>query len=104
MATIFSSDDCRLQARVIVNSTELDAKGKTDIMWHICENLAKSLLHKIISDRVIQKSYDEIKNQVELMLDVYVLTPSELSRLLAEACESGERDAVAWIKVSREGK
>ncbi len=97
MANLIPETATRLQATAFVHDAELEAIGRDRIIRMEAEKMAIAALHKILSDCIkTEGNYMGFKGQT-LRLDVYVLAPHELHRLIVEAREQGERDAVQWI-------
>lgn len=82
----------RLSASTLVNrleSYENYRMGKRQLFLELMKELGKKLLQKIISEKVlIEENFEEF-DSTRLSIDVCVLTPRELDRLLAEARDKG---------------
>lgn len=96
MAGLVPEDATRLQATAFVHGAELAAIGRDAIIRASAERLAESALRKLLSDCITTEGdYQGYPGQT-LVLDVYVLAPHELHKMLAEARKAGERDAMHW--------
>lgn len=86
----------RLQAGAFVQNAELSAKGRGEIIHAAAKKLAESAMQKILTDCVkTEGNYMGYPGQM-LRLDVYVLSPEELHKMLMEAFQQGCRDAMRW--------
>lgn len=95
MATFIPESVMRLRGDAIVNNAELSALGRGNIIREGMRNLAESALQKLMNDCIKTQDYMGYKGN-HLHLDVCVVEPGELLRMLAEARREGERDAQRW--------
>ncbi len=95
MATLFPENITRLQATAFVDGAELSNLGRSGIIRHAAKDLAEKALRKLLDDCIKTEDYQGYRGQT-LSLDVCVIEPGELLRLLAQAREEGERDAARW--------
>jgi hypothetical protein len=95
MAVLIPETITRLQATAFVNDAELNALGRDKIIRASAEQMAEQALRKILNDCVKTEDYMGYQGQT-LSLDVYVIAPDELHKLLEEARVQGERDALRW--------
>lgn len=95
MSYIIPEQTTRLNASVFVNNAELSAVGRDQIFRLAAQNLAETALRKLIDDCIRTDEHQGFKGQT-LRLDVYVIEPSELHKMLAEARQQGEMDAMRW--------
>lgn len=83
----------RLNCTAFVHGAEIARVGRNEIIRTAAKQMAESALRKLIED-CIQTEGDYMGMPGDrLKLDVYVLTPDELDRLVAEARANGMRDA-----------
>jgi spore coat polysaccharide biosynthesis protein SpsF (cytidylyltransferase family) len=96
MGYLIPENLCRLQSTMFVNRTELDNIGRDNLLRCAAERLAEEGLRKLIKDCI--KSTEEYMGYQgsTLGIDVYVLSPEELHKLVANARMEGERDAIRW--------
>ncbi len=98
MAGLIPESATRLQATAFVRDAELAAIGRDKIIRHEAEHMAECALRKLLKDCIkTEGDYMGYTGQT-LRLDVYVLAPNELHKMLAEAREQGERDAQRWMR------
>ena len=96
MAGLIPETATRLQAIAFVHDAELTAIGRDGIIREQAKMLAEQALRKLLSDCVKSEgSYMGYTGQT-LRLDVYVIAPDELHKMLAEARAQGENDALRW--------
>lgn len=93
MAWLIPETTTRLQATAFVTNAELSAMGRTSIIRMAAEQLAERALRKLMDDCIKIKEYEGHPGK-RLDLDVYVLAPHELHKMLADARRQGERDAL----------
>lgn len=97
MSVLLPENLCRLQATCFVQDAELQVVGRSGIIRHAAEKLCRQALEKLLTDCVKSEgSYMGFSGST-LMLDVYVLSPTELHQALAQAVEIGRRDASRWF-------
>lgn len=97
MAYLVPEDLARLQAMALVHDAELQAIGAENILRHASRSLAEQAVHKLITDCIKVEPAQELGYTGKcLRLDVYVIHPQELYRLLAQAAERGARDGMYW--------
>ena len=99
MATLFPESVTRLQATAFVQNAELFNIGRTEIIRHAAKDLAEKALRKLLGDCIKTEDYHGYRGQT-LTLDVCVIEPGELLRMLAQAREQGERDAARWASLT----
>ena len=96
MASLIPESAMRLQSKAFVRDAELEAIGRGEIILHAAEQMAHSALRKLMDDCIkTEGDYMGYRGQT-LSLDVYVLSPDELHKMLVEARAEGERDALRW--------
>jgi spore coat polysaccharide biosynthesis protein SpsF (cytidylyltransferase family) len=96
MAGLIPETITRLQIKAFVRDAELEAIGRDRIIRASAEQMAEQALHKILRDCIkTEGDYMGYKGQT-LSLDVYVMAPDELHKMLAESRMQGERDAMRW--------
>lgn len=96
MATLIPEDK-RLQATAFVKNAELEAIGRGQIIRHAAEEMAEMALRKILDGCITTKgNYMGYQGQT-LKLDVYVLSPQELHKIIVKARQEGEQDARRWM-------
>ena len=100
MGTLVPETLTRLQARAFVCDAELHAIGREQIIRTRAEHMAEQALRKILADCVKTEEYMRYSGQM-LHLDVYVVAPDELYKMLAEARMQGECDARYWATGSQ---
>lgn len=100
MAGLIPESATRLQAVAFVRDAELAAIGRDRIIRAQAEQLAENALRKLLSDCIETKGgYMGYAGQT-LRLDVYVIAPHELHKMLADARTQGEHDALRWARDS----
>jgi hypothetical protein len=83
----------RLTCTAFVSSREVERYKREDLIRTAAKQMVESPLRKLIED-CIQTEGDYMgRPGGRLKLDVYVMTPDELDRLVAEARAHGMRDA-----------
>lgn len=96
MASLIPENVMRLQSKAFVKGAELEVLGRGEIILAAAEQMAHSALRKLMDDCIkTEGDYMGYQGQT-LSLDVYVLSPSELHKMLIEARAEGERDALRW--------
>lgn len=96
MAELIPETITRLQAVAFVGNAELAAIGRDRIIRTSAEQMAEQALHKLLRDCIkTEGDYMGYTGQT-LRLDVYVLTPDELHRLISDARMRGCVDARRW--------
>jgi hypothetical protein len=95
MAGFIPENSTRLQATAFVKDAELNAIGRGEIIRTAAKQMAENALRKILNDCIRTESYMGYPGQT-LYLDVYVISPDELNRIIQEARLQGERDALRW--------
>ena len=103
MGTLVPETLTRLQARAFVHDAELHAIGRSEIIRRSAEKMAEQALHKLLTDCVKTEDYMGYAGQT-LHLDVYVIAPDELHKMLAEARMQGERDVRHWTRLGQIGE
>ena len=98
MAGLIPETATRLQATSFVNDAELAAVGRDRIIRAQAEKMAEAALRKLLKDCIKSEGdYMGYRGQT-LRLDVFVLSPEELHKMLAEARMLGEADAKFWMR------
>lgn len=97
MAFLIPETTLRLQATALVQDKELAAIGHTSLIHEYAKHLAETALWKLLRDCI--KAERDYEGQT-LRLDVYVLSPAELHKMLVDARLQGETDAKRWIRPS----
>ncbi len=96
MAVLIPESATRLQAVAFVNGAELEVVGRERIIRAAAEKLAESALQKLLAD-CIKTEGDYMGHPGHtLRLDVYVLSPQELHRIVADAFAKGWQDEARW--------
>ncbi len=96
MAGLIPESATRLQAMAFVQGAELSAIGRDKIIRAGAERMAEQALRKLLKDCIkTEGGYMGYTGQT-LSLDVYVIAPYELHKMLAEAREQGEHDALRF--------
>ena len=103
MAVLVPETATRLQAEAFVTSAELATVGRSEIIRHAAKNMAESALRKLLDDCIRTEDYQGFSGQT-LRLDVYVISPAELRKMLVDAQRQGERDALRWGNYSAAAK
>ena len=86
----------RLTCTAFVHGAEIARVGREQIIRTAAKQMAESALRKLIEESIkTEGDYIGLPGD-RLKLDVYVLTPDELDRLVAEARANGMRDAQRW--------
>jgi len=88
----------RLQATAFVNDAELAAVGRDRIIRAQAEKMAEAALRKLLKDCIKSEGDYMGYRWQTLSLDVFVLSPKELHKMLAEARMLGEADAKFWMR------
>lgn len=97
MASLIPETALRLQALAFVNDAELAAVGRVRIIRVAAEQLAENGLRKLLEDCIkTEGDYMGYRGQT-LRLDVYVLSPDELHKIIADALRTGANDASRWM-------
>ena len=97
MATVISpSKLTRLQYETFVSSAELQNTGRSTVLAHAREHLARQLLNEIVAKSITTEGGYMGYQGNRLSVDVYVLSPKELHNLILEARQQGERDALQF--------
>jgi len=97
MASLIPESALRLQGVVFVSDAELSAVGRVSIIRLAAENLAEKGLRKLMNDCIkTEGDYMGYRGQT-LKLDVYVLSPEELHKIIADALRTGGDDATRWM-------
>lgn len=96
MSSLVPETATRLQATAFVTNAELSAIGRDHIIRAACKEMAERALRKLIKDCI--KTGGDYMGHVgqTLVLDVYVLSPADLHRIIAQAREEGGNDARRW--------
>lgn len=98
MAGLIPETATRLQATAFVCDAELTAIGRDRIIRAAAEQLAETCLRKLLRDCIkTEGDYMGYSGQT-LRLDVYVIAPDELHKMLADARTRGEEDALRWMR------
>ena len=98
MAGLAPEDAVRLQVTAFVQDAELAAAGRDRIIRAQAEQMAEAALRKLLKDCIkTEGGYMGYAGQT-LRLDVFVLSPDELHKMLAEARMQGETDAKFWMR------
>jgi hypothetical protein len=95
MAVLIPETIKRLQATAFVKDAELNAIGRSEIIRTSAKLMAENALRKILNDCIKTESYMGYPGQT-LYLDVYIIAPDELNKIIQEARLQGERDALRW--------
>lgn len=86
----------RLQAGAIVHKDELTRFGKDQLMRKGAADCAEFIIRTIINECVrADRNYEEC-TAIKLDVDVYVLAPEQLHKLLAQAFEKGAEDSMRF--------
>ena len=99
MAVLIPETLKRLQATAFVKDAELNAIGRSEIIRTSAKQMPENALRKILNDCIKTESYIGYQGQT-LSLDVYVIAPDELNKIIQEARAQGERDAMRWSGTS----
>lgn len=86
----------RLQTTMWVQGAELSVVDRGSIIYEATKDLARQASHKLMQDCIKSDSEYQGHPSSRLVLDVYVLAPHELYRLLEEAQEAARTDALRW--------
>lgn len=98
MAGMIPESATRLQAMAFVQDAELTALGRDEIIHASAKRMAEDAMRKLLADCITTEGgYQGYKGQT-LRLDVYVMAPTELHKMLVEARKQGERDAMRWMR------
>lgn len=98
MAGLVPETATRLSATAFVSDAELTAVGRSEIIRMQAEQMAEGALRKLLKDCIkAEGGYMGYEGQT-LRLDVFVLSPNELHKMLAEARMQGEADAKFWMR------
>jgi hypothetical protein len=96
MAWLIPETLTRLQATAFASGAEISAIGRSEIIRACAENMVQSAVRKLMDDCITtEDGYMGYKGQA-LRLDVYVLSPAELQKMLSEARTCGKLDALRW--------
>lgn len=95
MAILVPETATRLQAEAFVTNAELAAVGRSEIIRYAAKSMAERALHKLLDDCIRTENYQGFSGQT-LRLDVYILSPSDLRKMLVDAQRQGEQDALRW--------
>lgn len=98
MATSIPESVMRLQADAIVHEAELAAFGRGRVIREVSRGMAEAALRKLMNDCTKTQDYMGHKGN-HLHLDVCVIEPDELLRMLARARYEGLRDAQQWDRI-----
>jgi hypothetical protein len=95
MAYIIPETITKLQATAYLQKTELFTIGASNVMRSAAERLAEQALRKLLDDciLVVDKPSPDL---VKIQLDVCILSPDELMKIIEEARVQGEKDALRW--------
>lgn len=85
----------RLQAQAYVLNAELSRVNRHELIRRAMTNMAEMALAKILRDCIRTDEYQGQLGQ-NLALDVFVLSPLELHRLVEEAYAKGIDDGRRW--------
>ena len=85
----------RFSACAFVQNAELSAIGRDEVIRHSIDDITERAIREIIRDSITSDSYQWFKSQT-LRLDVYVVKPADLERMLREAFIAGSRDIGRW--------
>lgn len=97
MSSLIPESATRLQATAFVRDAELSPIGRDAIIREQAKQMAEVALRKLLKDCVKSDGdYMGYTGQT-LRLDVYVIAPDELHKMLAEARMQGEQDAMRWM-------
>lgn len=94
MSYLIPESATRLQATAFVTNTEIDAAGGTRVLRMAAEKLAEQALRKLMDDCMTTESHDGYAKAIRL--DVFVIAPAELDKMLLRARLQGERDALQF--------
>ena len=86
----------RLQTTMWVEGAALEVVGRGSIIYEATKDLARQASHKLIQDCIKSDSEYQGHPSSRLVLDVFILAPHELYRLLEQAQESARMDALRW--------
>jgi hypothetical protein len=96
MAYIVPDSALRFQTRLFAHPEEIKSFGEAGVMRHMANALAENALRKIINDCLVNES-DGRDGQI-LRVDVYILSPDDLDKIIIEARRKGEEDAMRWMR------
>lgn len=96
MAGLVPESATRLQATAFVQDAELSNIGRSDVIRMQAWNMAEAALRKLMEDCIKTEGGYMGYNGQTLKLDVFVLSPEELHKMLVEARKKGEQDAMFW--------
>lgn len=88
----------RLQAVTFISNSELTHRDHVAPVRESMKVMAETVLRKLIQDCIstVRDEESAWNTSTKLVLDVYVLTPTELSDLIIKARADGKKDAAVW--------
>lgn len=101
MASLAPETLTRLQALAFVENAELSNPGRVGLIREVAKNMAEMGLRKLLKDCIKTVGDYQGHPGSTLMLDVYVLAPHELHKIIADARNEGRKDAERWTPRSR---
>lgn len=97
MSYLIPESALRLQATAFAHDAELSRTGRGEIIRMHAQDLSEKAVRKIMDDCVRIETFEGYQGQT-LTLDMYVLSPAEIHKMLAEARKAGEQDALYWTR------
>ena len=98
MAVLIPETATRLQVMAFVSDAELAATERNRLIRVKAEQMAEQALRKLLSDCIkTEGDYMGFQGQM-LRLDVYVLSPEEIHKMIADAIRQGRLDAMYGMK------
>ena len=85
----------RLQATAFASNAELKNIRRSEIIRMTAQQMAEQALRKILEDCISSDEYLGYSGQT-LRLDVYVLSENDLTKIIRDARQQGEQDALRW--------
>ena len=95
MAYLIPETATRLTATAFVSDAELVRVDRSEVIRAAATRLAESALRRIMQDCITAEDYRGFSGNT-LRLDVYVLSPTELEAMLADARNQGAKDRADW--------
>ena len=95
MASLVPENALRLTATAFVGPVDLARVDRAHIIRAAATKMAEEALRKLLEDCTKAEDYRGHVGKL-LLLDCYVLAPSELHSIIATAREEGTQDALRW--------
>ena len=92
MAQLIPENLPHFSATAFAHKAELQALGAPSIIKSTARQLSDQMLRKLFEDYI--RVEEDYQGHTALSLDVYVLSPSDLRRLIADIREEAERDCM----------